>query len=714
MSFVEPLFLVGLLAAGLPVVVHLINRRKAARVPFPAVRFLLKSNKREARGIKVRQWLLMALRILALAALALALAKPYFLSSAGVQASDRLPTATVYVVDTSYSMSNGDWWDETRDELERRVDATRPWDEVAMVLAVEGTPSPVARLTSDLSELEDAVEDLEPSQKRTDLIGGLSAASGILASSQLPNRRIVLLTDRARGGFPRAAEPDRTFPYSFEEWTPRQEESPPNVALTSVDYVQEGSGGDVAWKIDAVIENYSSDDVSTEIRLVVDGSTVAAGKVSVGGEESATHTFRHVLDGEGLKPARVELVNPDDLDVDDVRHFAIVLESTIRTLLVNGEPSGVSFRDEVFFMERALNPRGDSESNIVPELTTREGLAARELTDYDVIVIANVSQISPATAAKLEEYVRAGGGLMFVMGDQVDPNAYNQQLGELLPKKLRGLKQLATRDDADAPVKITRFGNTRRQHPIFRVFDLPGGASLQDAEVFSYMLLEPSPPEQAETLLSYKDAAPALLERRVGDGRVLLFTTTIDDEWTNLPYRPAFLPLSRRSIQYLARRATSEGESRVLVGDEIKMEVDSLVRERVVIVGPDESRTIVEPIDGRVTFEPQTAGVWKVWADSDDPDEGKLLDALAFAVNVDVDESNLEALPEGALDPWFEGTTDERGGYDGPQKQVNLWPMILFVVTLLLLIETILGARRSVLIKLWRTITRQPEPDVDL
>ena len=88
MSFLEPLFLVGLLGAALPLLVHLINRRKAVRVDFPALAFLMQSNRREARGIKVRQWLLMALRMLVIAALAIALAKPFVLSSQGVSSSD--------------------------------------------------------------------------------------------------------------------------------------------------------------------------------------------------------------------------------------------------------------------------------------------------------------------------------------------------------------------------------------------------------------------------------------------------------------------------------------------------------------------------------------------------------------------------------------------------------------------------------------------------
>ena len=111
MNFLQPLFLAGLLAAALPLLVHLFNRRKAVRRPFPAMAYLLESNKRTARSVKVRQWVLMALRVLAIAMLALALSKPFFLSEQGVTAGERMPTAVVVVVDTSASMGAKGWWE---------------------------------------------------------------------------------------------------------------------------------------------------------------------------------------------------------------------------------------------------------------------------------------------------------------------------------------------------------------------------------------------------------------------------------------------------------------------------------------------------------------------------------------------------------------------------------------------------------------------------
>lgn len=715
MSFVEPIFLFGLLAAALPVVVHLINRRKAVRVDFPALAFLLQSNRREARGIKVRQWLLMALRILVVALLAFSIAKPFVRSSAGFTASERLPTATVFVVDTSLSMAQGDWWERATDDFRARVAKLRPWDEVALVTTAPGAPRPVPRLTGTHRDLESAFDDLAPGDHGTHLVDALLAAGEVLGTSELPNRRIVVLSDLAEGTFPVQLQPEAPveFPVEFVEL--RDEATPPNFSIESVDFEQEGSAQEPVWRIDAIVHNHSDAAKKVEIRLEIDGKDVAGGLVDVAAGRTAKHTFRHRIDGSGLREGIVRLVDADELGADDRRHFVIQLRDTIRTLLVNGEPSSIPFRDEMFFLERALNPRTDTSSNIVPELTTREGLEAADLSEYDVVVLGNVAKITPVAVRKLEEFVQGGGGLMLAMGDQVDPVAYNQALGNLLPKPLRSLKQLARRDDPDAPIKVTRVGPPRRQHPVFRVFQLPGGSSLQEVSVFSYMLLEPSPPEQSELVLSFEDNAPALLERKVGRGHVLLFTTSVDDEWTDLPFQPAFLPLMRRAVQYLARRATSSGAARYVAGEEVRLDVTGFVQRRAVVSGPDGLRAVLEPQDGTVAFTPMRAGVYRVYAD-DDAEPSNLVEALTFAANSDPRESNLAMLRADVLGRWVTDEAQEAGEAAAAieaEKRVNLWPFFLFCVTLFLLAETVLGTRRSVLARLWRIVLRRPDPAVE-
>lgn len=706
MSFVDPAFLIGLLAAFAPLIVHLINRRKAARQVFPALKFLVQSNRRVARGAKIRKWLLLALRMLVVGLLAFALAKPFVSSSQGVSAEERLPTATVFVLDTSYSMGNADWWDDALDATRKEIDDLRPWDEVALVFADASLATPLERLTTDHSQASRALDDLRPGYQTTNLPGALRVAADLLAPTKLPNRRIVVVSDFTQGGFP--TSPAGAVPVQIPvEWVSVATEERASLAVVDVQYEQEGTRREPVFKVEATLQNFGATDVNAEVRFLLDGSSVAAAKIAVPAGKTAIQTFRHRVEGMQARVGAVSVVSADALEADDTRFFALKGSDRVRTLLVNGEPAPVVYRDEMFFFERALNPRKASDT-FVTTTVTREGLEGRDLSEFDVVVLANVTSVTPASAEALKVFVEGGGGLLVAMGDQVEVGSWNTQMGGLLPKPLRGMKQLAEIGDPDAPVKITRFGNSRREHPIFEVFEAPGGATLQSGQVYSYMLLEPSPPEQSQTLLSFKDAAPALLERHVGRGRVLLLTTTVDADWTDLPTRTSYLPLARRMVQYLARRATSQAEPQQFVGVPVTLDVEGLYKERV-LVTLGERRVVLEPVEGKVRWTPDQPGVWQVWADAVDGD-GQRLDALDFAVNVNPTESVLAALPEDALKPWVAAEGELALTASTSEKRLNLWPIFLFMVTIGLLLESVLGTRRSVLVRIWRWVTRQPAP----
>ncbi|MFP4599409.1 MAG: BatA domain-containing protein [Persicimonas sp.] len=727
MSFIEPLFLAGLLAAAIPIVVHLINRRKATRQSFPAMRLLQESNKKEASSIKVRQFLLLSLRVLVIAALAFALAKPYFLSDEGVTASERLPTAVAFVVDDSASMQHADWWPKAVGHFEDEMGGLRPWDEAALITAT-APDGPMTRFSDNHGDVNKAFEKLGPTDASADLSEAIEAAGDLLSGSQLPSKRIVVISDFARGGFPAKPTVETKIPYEIRQVPVRSDRAtiPDNLSVTAVDYQQEHSGRGGAWEINATVQNWGAEDQKgVQLRLNIDGEDIGGGLVDVPAGKKATHTFRHHFEGSGVRHAYVELVDADRLAVDNRHHFSVDLKERIRVLVVNGEPSGVAYNDETYFLARALNPGSRSQSTILPEVVSGERLERQDLGSYDVVILANMSSVSDSEAAKLESFVDGGGGLMLTMGDQVDTSTWNRTMGNLLPKPLRGLKRLAERDDPDAPVKITQLGSGNREHPVFRIFDMPGGAALQSVNVFSYMLLEPAQPAQSREILTYKDGAPALLERKVGDGRVVLLTTTIDREWSDLPVRTVFLPLMRRNMEFLARRATSAGKDRPVVGKPVTMDVSGLVDERAIVRGPDQKRVVLEPNDSTVTITPDRVGHYEVWADSDESrrDSEKprnRLDALSFAANVDADESQLEALGEDVFEPWTaQADGDEAEGKGEAaeikdERRVNVWPPILFVVTIFLLLETILGTRRSVLARVWRRMTFQKEPEVDV
>ena len=708
MNFLEPLFLVGLLAAALPLAVHLFNRKKAVRRPFPAMTFLLQSNTRTARSAKVRQWMLMALRMGALALLAMAMAKPFCLDAQGISQDARMPSAVVIVVDTSASMRRDGWWERAKNLAQDELDALRPWDQVVL-LSTGRLDDPDARLSDAHAQAAQALDELEPTWAAHDLNAALERASGLLASTQLPARRVVLISDFSASA--RSDKQGSVLPASLEKKSVRAEgQATQNIEVVGVTYVQEDAQKNL-WRIDAQLKNHGDEDArDVQLQLRVKGEVVSGGAVDVlAARASATHTFRHTYEGTGVVAASVELLQDDDYAPDNVRHVALRMRDRIRTLVVNGEPGSISYDDEVFFLTRALNPTRDKSRGIVPVVVNPTALISTDLSEYDVVFLSNLPRVSADIVTKLKAYVEGGGGLFITMGDQVDVEAYNKTLKELLPKPLRGLKKLAELDDPDAPIKVTHLGATDTRHPIFRAFSLPGGHTLQTTQVFSYMLLEPTIEADSKTIMSFKDNAPALLERKVGRGRVLLWTSSIDREWTDFPVRSTYLPLLQRAVTTLARRATNDRDEDPVVGAPLPLELPDDRIERVVIVGPqhikDPTRLVLEPIEGNVTPTPSQPGLYRVWANSaGDGKDGNELTGLSFVAQSPASESDFAPMATDALASW----TPSEGASDGEamlaKKRVNIWPKILFVITMLLLLETVLGTRRSVLQKIWRGV----------
>ena len=161
----------------------------------------------------------------------------------------------------------------------------------------------------------------------------------------------------------------------------------------------------------------------------------------------------------------------------------------------------------------------------------------------------------------------------------------------------------------------------------------------------------------------------------------------------------------QRTISYLSRRATSLSDASAVVGRPSVFDVSGLAKDRVVFEqgeGGAARRVVLEPDEGEVRFTPTSPGVWRLFADSD-----RELQDLSFAAHVAPEEGEPKSVDEATMRSWLGGGGESGETGRGPERRVNLWPTILFLVTLALLFETILGTRRSVMMKLWRAVARR-------
>ena len=272
----------------------------------------------------------------------------------------------------------------------------------------------------------------------------------------------------------------------------------------------------------------------------------------------------------GVVTGRVELAREDGqgLDEDDGQDFVVHVPRDVKALIVDGSPSSLRTRDEAFFVEAALAPARTG-GRIVSHTLDADAAAGAVLDGYDVVLLLNVPAPPRAFAEKLRTaVVHRGMGLFIALGDHVDPDGYNESFGDLLPRPLHLIKTAAEPGAQGAEEHAARFGVVEWAHPLFRVFGPAEREGLESARTFRYALLKPDPSAQAHTLASYDDGAPALIEGRLGQGHVVLYTSSASRTWTDWPIRVSFLPVLQQSVSWLADALEQKQPAPSLVGEE--------------------------------------------------------------------------------------------------------------------------------------------------
>ncbi|HET7824114.1 MAG TPA: hypothetical protein VFK90_02225, partial [Anaeromyxobacter sp.] len=402
-------------------------------------------------------------------------------------------------------------------------------------------------------------------------------------------------------------------------------------------------------------------------------------------------------------PAALSVTLPEDaLHDDDARTLALVVPREVRVLVVDGAPSPVRYRDEAYFVESAL---ASPASPVRPTLVDAESFARQDLSGFDVVFLLNV-RAQAVNGAELGRFVEQGGGLFIAVGDQVDPDEWTRQLGALLPMPLHVVKTAAERGGGGpAGGRAARFADVAWDHPALSIFTGDAREGLLGVRTYRYVLAKPRgsgrPEGEAKVLATFDDGAPALVEARRGKGRVLLFTSTADRDWTDWPIRTSFLPTMQRFAGWLAGGLDDRREPAVVVGapKAIRLEEGEAL---VALVGPDgrerrraelERAGLRDEGRGIVKVTPREPGLWQVKLQAGGQE--KIEPRLAFAVAPDPRESDTRRLEPSELTAWFGGESHAKVEGDaraaaGGGREVPLWSILLVLGLAAFLVEGVL------------------------
>jgi hypothetical protein len=376
-------------------------------------------------------------------------------------------------------------------------------------------------------------------------------------------------------------------------------------------------------------------------------------------------------------PAVLSVTLPgDDLAVDDARVLTLNVARDVRALVVDGAPSPVRYRDEAFFVEAALSSPA---SPVRPTVVDAESLSGVRFADYDVVFLLNVTALG-AKAKELVTFVQEGGGLFAAMGDQVDPDVWNEQLGAILPRPLHVVKTAAERGTTG---RAARFVDVDWAHPALSIFSGAAREGFDGVRTWKYMLLRPADkkqPGEERVLVSYDDGAPALVEARRGRGRVVLYTSTVDRDWSDWTIRTSFLPAVQRIAAWLSGGLEERRDAPTVVDAPRAITVGE-GQSLVAVVAPDGREIPAERLAheaGRApTLAPDLPGLWQVKVQ--DGGREKLDPKLAFAVLPDPRESDTTRLDPQELTAYFGGASHAKLATDRPggERQIPLWSVLL-------------------------------------
>ena len=639
----------GAIGASIPLVIHLLNRERARRLVFSTVRFIQMSHQTNVQRHRLKRLLLLLMRILMLILLGLAFARPFFAEDPATAPELGGVRNAVIILDTSYSMQYEDVFALAKKEAINRLDSLESADAVALILSADKARK-VLPIDSEHNHIRTAIESAETTNYTTDYLDAIHTADEILKAVSVGQKQIYLVADLQKSGWENFLETDRLSPDVNIEFVDVAEEQPDNRAVTDINVPPVVLIEQKDTELVARIHNFSSEPVEKlPVTLFIDDNKVDTTQLDIAPGNSADAAFKVKinLQSESAHTGWVEIDN-DALKIDNRRYFTVQSMKSIKTHCVNGEQKRSDIEDETFFLTRAvLDVGGEGAPIDYTESTTFPSAAS--LKQYDVLILANVSQITAAEAERLKTYVNGGGGLIITLGDQVDSNVYQQHLAgtenSLLPCTI-----MQAVGDPIGKEQFQVIASVDYRHPIFMPFNNPNHGDFAKARFYRYY--QTVPIADATTIAAFDDGNPALLEKIYGTGRVLFFTSTIDREWNDLPIHAVYLPFLHEAIKYLAlKQAGKTPDYHVGDGVEYNGSQDSAGKE-VAVFDPDrkEARMTLNE-QGNIFYEnTENPGIYSVHRSGEKPHN--------FVVNVDTGESDLTPRNPEELTSMLVGTTE--------------------------------------------------------
>ena len=535
MSFLSPLFLLGLLAAAIPLAIHLIRRENPPKVMFGSLRFLKQTTRKLILFQQIQQWLLLLLRAALICLVVFAFARPLLHQGTMARLVDAAPQSVVLLLDTSLSMRFGDRFERARAQALEVLDELSAGDEAA-VITFAGATLGVRELTTDLGSLRNYVRELEqPGYDRVRFFPALRLANDMLTQSRHVQRSIVMLSDFQANGLSDSDQGWMLLPGVAFQGIDVGDERSSNLSLTDVRSPAQLTDSETEYEVLTRVR--STGTVFQErgnLTLRINDQVMGQQAVDLADRSEAVLTLPVALEGSGSYRGEL-LLSSDDFEPDNRWFFTLDVLPRMRVLVVNGDPSADWYDDEAHWFVLALQGMENSPFVVTP--VSEAELTEALLAGHDTVVLLNTGNLANAQRNAVQRFVETGGSVWFAPGDRVEAGIFNQLFNDLSPAQLLNSNLLPAND-------YMLIADVDRRHPALAPLDVDWNARFQ-----GYWSTQPG--DQASVLMRFDSGEPMLIERTVGQGRSIMLSSSLDLGWSNFPLQGLYLPFVHELLGYL-------------------------------------------------------------------------------------------------------------------------------------------------------------------
>jgi len=679
LHFLNPAVLIGLVAAVIPLAIHLLNRGRTRPLPFSNLHFLRRLHHSRMRRVRLRQWLVLLLRTLIIALIISAFAHPTYQAGSG-WGGRSVPTAAVLLLDLSYStgyrLAGGPLFAQLQRQGLELLGLFESRDQVTLI-PFDSHSHSSEEAGGDLERLQERLRELAPGEAATELKDALQTAAEYLADRPEMDRELFLLTDLARHNWGELNEVRSLLPevrvYISELEVPERG----NIHIDGVRSPGWMPAVGQKLPLQILLTNSSKQGITGgSLDLFLDGERVRHRDVDLRPGEQAGVELTVTPRRSGRLSGHVEL-EEDALPLDNRRYFTIDVPERIEVLILGERPA------DTYYPRRALGAAGSTD----PVLVVRSGLFAElngeGLGGTDVLIVCNLQRLNGEQTRVIHDFVANGGGLILIPGPLADLNFYNRDLlSGLLPVAIKG-----SVGDGGEQGDFQHLDPDRPYHPLFEGLL---GAQPEDRPRF-FKRFDLVPRDGLQPLIHFADGRIALAAAWNKQGRTVFIAAPLSLEWSDLPLKGLFAPMLQRLVRDLSLSA--DRHTAYLVGETAYRHLEGLsIDSAVQAESPSGRRWLLEPelLGGQYRWKVprlDESGIWRLWLG--DREVGR------FPVNVDTREGDLTPVGRERLLQLFgaERTHFMQSGEDlrlqvlGNRYGRELWREFLGLALVLLLLE---------------------------